>query len=160
VTVAGDPKSATKVDEVAADASRLMRWAVSECQHRALAGRKLLELTKDLPLKEMEDVYGLRTFRKLERGCRILSAGELAINSWTAVGEQLLANRAVNRITDQVERRNALIKSFSPGGSHYKTHEHDIGRLKAARQEKQRIVTEMKDIESRLSQSREGSKSQ
>lgn len=79
-------------------------------------------LLKKLPPKELESLCSLPTLRQLSRGCQYLAVGELAINSWAASGEQMLLSREVNRIGNQVERRNVMIKAFSAGGTHHATY--------------------------------------
>ena len=150
VRIANDPKSATKVDEVVSDASKLMQWAVKECELKTKVGKKIEKLLKDVPIKELEGAGGPSTLALLGQASMALSLGETAINCWEARGEQMLLNREVDRITGEVERRNALIKSYSRGGSHFKTHEHDVSLLKAGHEEKRRVEAEIKDIEVRL----------
>jgi hypothetical protein len=153
--IANDPKSATKVDDVVSDVSKLMQWAIKECEVKTKVGVKIEKLLRDLPLKDLEEVGGPSILAQLSQAARVLSLGETAINCWESRGEQMLLNREVDRITGEVERRNALIKSYSPGGSHFKTHEQDVSRLKSAREEKRRIEMQIKEIEARLSGNRD-----
>jgi hypothetical protein len=150
VRAADDPKSATKIDEVTSNLSAVGRWAVKECQDKTKIGQRIQKLLKELPLKEVEDLIGLPTLRQLGRACQALALGELAITGLAGYGELLVADGEVSRITGQVERRNALIKSFTRGGAQHKAYEHDVNRLKAARDEKTRNEAEMKEIEGRL----------
>lgn len=149
-----DVPATVEVDKDVVTASNLMQWVISECEHRSKVGKKLQELLKQLPLKDLEDLVGLPTLRQLSAASRYLNLGEMAITSWAAAGEQVLVNRELTRIANDIERRNALIRSFSPGGTEFLSYERHIGLLRGARNETFENEIEIAAIESRLSRSR------
>ena len=132
---------AHEVDKAASLLSQAMQSAVLQIELRTKAGRSLLQRFPELAAVERSAVL---------RAATALDLGERALDLWAVRGSQIQIHREVNRVTDAAERRDRLLREFSPGGCYFRAYQADIEQLKSARAEKARREAEAKDIETRL----------
>jgi hypothetical protein len=138
--------SATELDKTLSLFVDTMKFLRSELKDSVKAVRTADEQV-ELLRKTVEGKCGFPVFKQ---AALAFDLGEGAIQLWEIRGQQMLSNREVFRISDAAERRDRLLKEFSPGGTYYKTYKQDIELLTAVRKQRAEQEREIKRIETEL----------